>query len=84
MDTEPKLTPWFVNGEAPARPGVYLVDHAKAGQRFSQFAYWGGPRGGWGAAAPTPSQAFNRKRLGLDPNYFHQTGSWRGLSEKPA
>lgn len=71
--SEPKLTPWFVNGEKPARKGVYQVDSL-----FSEFAWsrWDGKTWGWRRMRhATAAQDRNKTERKIT--------QWRGLANQP-
>ena len=70
-----KLTPWFVNGEKPARDGLYEV-RSVIGQH-PVFSYWDGKRWGW--ICPTKGEAEKRRR----ERTYRQDCEWRGLAEEP-
>lgn len=75
-----ELTPWFVNGEKPAYPGVYNVSCQKVGQSGKWWAYWCGSQ--WFAFSWS-------KEWTLDYFRMHRTRrsmdgcSWRGLARNP-
>lgn len=81
MTTEPKMTPWFVNGEKPARPGAYNVSCRKSDQSGKFFGYWDGKKWCWGLF-PTPDEAATDHYDGESASVA--SGSWRGLAECPA
>lgn len=76
-----QLTPWFVNGEKPAYPGVYNVSCRNSNQTGGWWSYWSGSQ--WYSFSWC-------KEWALD--YYQQSrrsarmdgGSWRGLAQKPA
>lgn len=74
-----KLTPWFVNGEKPVRPGVYER------QQFSLwpqvFSYWGGKS--FGYLGSTPDEAVRAFAQSGGRASYHQNRPWRGLAEEP-
>ena len=81
MSAEPKLTPWFVNGEKPARPGVYNVSCRKENQSGHWYARWDGEQ--WFRARLSVDGAAGRALPETLLNYWSDIGSWRGLAEKP-
>lgn len=76
-----KLTPWFVNGEKPAREGAYEVSYRKEGQLAGRFAFWS-EEWGWGGASSLEYSETLRDS-GANPEFFSEIGSWRGLAEEP-
>ena len=74
MSTEPKMTPWFVNGEKPARVGVYEV--GEDGHR-RWFQHWNGRWWGYFDTNPKDAQRFGRRQS------MYQNFRWRGLASKP-
>lgn len=81
MSNEQKLTPWFINGEKPARPGVYNVSCRKHKQSGRWYARWDGVS--WFRAFTGVSTAGREVHATVIPNHWHAVGSWRGLAEKP-
>lgn len=83
MSTEPKMTPWFVNGRKPARIGPYNVSCRKTGQTGKWWSWWSGKR--WSIAAPTLRSLVCdwKSTPAADADAFHKAGSWRGLASKP-
>ncbi len=77
-----KLTPWFVNGELPARPGVYNVSCRKYAQTGSYWARWG--EGMWYRAETTMHNAALTRSPTRVTNRWSTEGSWRGLASDPA
>lgn len=79
-----ELTPWFVNGEKPARPGVYNVSCRKFDQTGYWFAKWDG--NSWFVAKELVQLAEREgNKLGEgDDRHWHVRGSWRGLAQNPA
>ncbi|QXV72220.1 hypothetical protein Acf1_00023 [Acidovorax phage ACF1] len=77
-----KLANWFVNGEVPRGPGVYNVSCRKSEQSGDWYARWDGER--WFVADRLRAVAAAEQRPTTPGNYWHQTGSWRGLAENPA
>lgn len=73
--SEPKLTPWFVNGERPVRKGVYQQMN---GQDRLGYQYWDGVF--WHGWAETARAA--RKDYGIAA-HSHQNDPWRGLAHPP-
>lgn len=80
MSAAPKMTPWFVNGEVPWEPGVYNVSCRKQDQTGTWFAHWNGEAWGYGDTSP---EAVQQEGYGIKPLHWSETGSWRGLAEKP-
>ena len=80
MSTEPKMTPWFVNGEKPARPGAYNVSCRKRNQSGKFYAFFDGKKWCWGIF-PNPEQAATLYYDGESASMAD--GSWRGLAAKP-
>lgn len=83
-----KLTPWFVNGEKPARPGVYNVSCRRTNQSGEWYSPWNGKN--FGCFDRDPKQAELRRKMqgagrnGLGAgNEVLPSGSWRGLAEEP-
>lgn len=68
-----KLTPWFMNGEKPARKGVYRV----RSDGFYGFAYWDGRLWAWRCSSVAEA---NDDRLTTGAS---QTKHWRGLAHPP-
>ena len=69
-------TPWFVDGQVPAREGVYEVQPSDWSDWKEAFQYWDGE---WHFRRHTIEEAFAvRKHSSVydDPN-------WRGLAKKP-
>ena len=73
-----ELTPWFVNGEKPSRPGVYNVSARKDDQSVYWFARWDGMQ--WYMAHSNVSSAM-REQFGMGLRWSR--GSWRGLAQNP-
>lgn len=71
---EQQLTPWFVNGETPARPGVYQVD-STVGPRA--WAKWNGRKWCW------RRQSFRAAETDRVPT-SRQVTRWRGLAQDPS
>jgi len=84
MSTEPKMTPWFVNGEKPARPGVYEVqDTYHTDERRTYYGFYSKTTG-WGCGRLTIEDAIEDKGRGtLADWYSSDRGKWRGLASKP-
>lgn len=78
---QPKLTNWFVKGEAPWEPGVYNVSCRKTKQSGDWWARWDGRR--WFCASRYKEGAARTTLPASAPNFWHHDGSWRGLAEKP-
>ena len=81
-----KLTPWFVNGEKPARPGIYNVRYEKSEQSGNWYSYWDGRKFGPFSARiewvlPTTAR-FGPKEWHAGRGLLRR-GSWRGLAEEP-
>lgn len=76
-----KLTPWFVDGEKPARPGVYNVSCRKEAQTGRYYGYWNGRFWVFGVAETPESAARLKQRVAR--GYVASNGSWRGLAEAP-
>lgn len=81
-----KLTPWFVNGEKPVRPGVYNVSCEKSAQSGRWYSYWDGRKFGpffarveWAREA-TIELGSKKWHAGVG---LLRRGSWRGLAEEP-
>lgn len=75
-----KLTPWFVNGEPPARPGVYQ-QMCGLGKKVG-YQYWSGEK--WGLWYEMASDAANRHAFEEDFfAYPHCGEKWRGLASDP-
>lgn len=79
---EQQLTPWFVNGEMPARPGVYNVSCQKHDQSGRWFSRWDGDR--WFLAGITRADAAWQKTPATRLDTWHNYGSWRGLTQDPS
>lgn len=77
MNTEPKMTPWFVNGEKPARNGVYAVNSRMG--REHVFSHWNGDFWGWVSESVATARHFRNRPT---PREFKSV-IWRGLAEKP-
>ncbi len=78
----PKLTPWFVNGEKPARPGVYNVSCRRTKQSGMYYAYFDGESFG-STAGWVETAWYQRGKQTRWSDAVNQHGSWRGLAEKP-
>ena len=77
-----ELTPWFVNGERPARPGVYNVSCRKLEQSGDWFARWDGEK--WFMAYYEPGAAAHcMLPAASSGDYWSRKGSWRGLTQNP-
>lgn len=80
-----KLTPWFVNGEKPLRPGVYNVSCQRSNQSGDWWSHWDGED--FGPFELKPEKAFSfRKCWEQGPHAGTNLlllGSWRGLAENP-
>ncbi len=72
MTTEDKLTPWFDQGQAPAREGSYEMEHGG-------YAYFDGEH--WGFTDKTPEDAEMTYSM-FGPQLDKQP-CWRGLAECP-
>jgi hypothetical protein len=70
-----KMTKWFPGNVKPVHVGVYETASNDAGQWFQ---YWHGTH--WGYSAHTPEFAYERRDLWS----YHQSDSWRGLTEPAA
>ena len=81
IGTKPKLTPWFVKGEKPARPGVYNVSCQKENQSGLWYALWDGEK--WFRGNLDATAAAKMTFSTISRNYWHRYGSWRGLAENP-
>lgn len=82
-----KLTPWFIDGELPVRPGVYNVSCQTEGQSGKWFAHFNGKLWArcWASFAGIGETAadkamryaseygYKESDLGYDPK------SWRGI-----
>lgn len=82
---EQQMTPWFVNGEKPARPGVYNVSCRKTDQTGHWWASWDGET--WYVASRQVTQGPRGAETGARtsrPNFWHKYGSWRGLAQDPS
>lgn len=79
---QPKLTPWFVNGEKPARPGLYEVKARGPRPYWPMYAYYT-KSSGWGCGRQTKEQALIDKDKVAVRDYYSRNGRWRGLAEKP-
>ena len=77
---EQELTPWFVNGEKPARPGVYNVSCRKLDQSGDWWSHWNGEA--WSDAS-TDKKKWQWRGYDLDGLFFSAKGSWRGLAQDP-
>lgn len=75
MSTDPKMTPWFVNGEKPARPDVYNVSSRKGGQSGKWWARWDGST--WYCADKDKEFASRETNPVTPADYWHDEGSWR-------
>lgn len=75
MSTEPKMTPWFVNGEKPAREGVY---QQRNGNRELGYQRWTGSRWMFWSATVSGAQLADMPAAGE-----YQNDPWRGLASKP-
>lgn len=76
MSTEPKMTPWFVNGEKPARPGVYETKDSLYADR-PMYQHWNGRF--WGYFCLSINAAKNQG----DRRSCWEKPQWRGLASKP-
>ena len=79
MKTKEKLTPWFTNGEKPARPGVYQ-QMCGFGKELG-YQYWSGKR--WYSWYEDPETAYKYKKLDRRYGYEHCGEKWRGLAYDP-
>lgn len=79
---EQQMTPWFVNGEKPARPGVYNVSCRKREQTGRWWARWDGKT--WYVAARGVEYAESNKSPTTRHHFWHKSGSWRGLAQDPS
>lgn len=77
-----KLTPWFINGELPVRPGVYNVSCQEENQSGLWFCYFNGKL--WAKAWAISS--LNKPAADKAVRYYHEYGlindqpaSWRGI-----
>lgn len=76
---DPKLTPWFTNGEKPAYPGVYNVSCRKENQTGEWYSYWNGLH-----FCPFSRKLEGAYRYATSvERYTNEEGSWRGLANKP-
>lgn len=74
--SEPKLTPWFVNGEKPVRKGVY---QQKSGSgRLLGYQRWDGKH--WCTWHENAETAGKDREAVVS---FHQNDPWRGLAHPP-
>lgn len=71
-----KLTPWFRNGEKPARKGVYQ-QMSGTGDRLG-YQRWDGKR--WMVWCETAEAAAGKH---IPVRHSSQGDPWRGLAEKP-
>lgn len=83
-----KLTPWFVNGEKPVRPGVYSVSCRRQHQTGEWYSHWDGQCFGPFSLEPQRAEvAHARYKKAGDHvhagNAVLPRGSWRGLAEEP-
>lgn len=76
---EQELTPWFVNGEKPARPGVYNVSCRRTDQTGLWYAKWNGKR--WLVFSNSVAEA--NQRTVVSGLIDRRRGSWRGLAKQP-
>ena len=74
-EDEPGVTPWFVNGETPARPGVYQRD-IREGAGLIRYARWTGHC--WRRSASTPELATTTPLLSVSS--IRYVLPWRGLT----
>ena len=78
MKTNPKLTPWFTNGEKPVHIGVYNVSCQRENQSGEWYSYWDGSY--FSPFAYNVEDAYDFSEC--SPKYSNEEGSWRGLAEK--
>lgn len=79
-----KLTPWFVNGKLPVRPGVYNVSCKTDEQSGKWFSYFDGKEfHGWCHSHPRCSKQEAIKQAASKPyinwENCRQPASWRGI-----
>lgn len=76
--SEPKLTPWFVNGEKPVHAGVYNVSCRTVKQSGDWYLAFNGEKwSDWWALNHLRALSEAEHCGSLEP------ASWRGLAEKP-
>ena len=88
MTTDENLTPWFVNGEKPARKGVYNVSCHYEHQSGHWWSYWDGRRflcfdPDKDSAKAYGTRLWADKRFAGAGDYVLTDGSWRGLAADP-
>lgn len=82
-----KLTPWFVNGEKPVRPGVYEVNLCAPGTASFDPAYSYFDGKNWAEflwfkdCGGTPQKAYDGRKRNTGAG--RQCMYWRGLAEEP-
>lgn len=77
--SEQELTPWFVNGEKPARKGVYQ-QMCGFGKQVG-YQYWSGAR--WYPWHETAASANKYRGAEKCHSYAHCGEEWRGLAHPP-
>lgn len=76
MNSDRELTPWFVNGERPARKGVYEVNSYCG---VNCYSFWDGARWRWITERPIDAFRFRKMETG---RAFADV-RWRGLTTNP-
>ncbi|WP_315127310.1 hypothetical protein [Comamonas antarctica] len=79
---EEKLTPWFVNGEKPARKGVYNVSCRSESQTGRWYSWWDGKTFGAFATNLDRAKEYHLMHPGARIASLGG-GSWRGLAYDP-